>query len=93
VTGRRVHANAEGHLFLAEGDYGYDPAIKAWQCRPPSGSPGMAGSLAKHDVVEHEDGTITVSPSILIRWVGVENGAEVTKEWHGYLRRGVWEPC
>lgn len=30
-----------------------------------------------------EDGTITVSPSILIsHWEG--------RSWHGYLERGVW---
>ncbi len=27
---------------------------------------GRLGSVAKHTVVEHEDGTITVSPSILV---------------------------
>ena len=27
---------------------------------------GRHGSIAKHTVVEHEDGTITVSPSILV---------------------------
>lgn len=43
----------------------------------------MAG-LAEHEVTEHEDGTITVSPSIL---VGHTDGAE---GWHGYLEHGIW---
>jgi hypothetical protein len=36
-----------------------------------------------HTIVEHEDGTITVSPSILV------TGSH-GKQWHGYLERGVW---
>lgn len=45
---------------------------------------GHACSLANHEVVEHEDRTITVSPSILIR------GRDNVELWHGYLERGVW---
>lgn len=40
--------------------------------------------LVTHSIVEHEDGTITVSPSILV------TGGE---EWHGYLERGIWRSC
>jgi hypothetical protein len=40
------------------------------------------GSIEKHDVTEHEDGTITVSPSILLN--------DGRKIWHGYLERGIW---
>ena len=40
------------------------------------------GGLENHDVTEHEDGTITVSPSILITGEG--------GSWHGYLELGVW---
>lgn len=52
-----------------------------WNCTTPN---GLYGCLANHNVTEHEDGTITVSPSIL---VGGEGG------WHGYLERGVWREC
>src|SRR5258708_16586496 len=34
-----------------------------WSVRTPN---GRIGSIAKHVVLEHEDGTITVSPSILV---------------------------
>ena len=45
----------------------------------------MMGNLTNHEVKEHEDGTITVAPSILI---GVrESGKE---QWHGFLEHGVW---
>lgn len=46
---------------------------------------GGLGDLSQHTVKEHEDGTITVSPSI-----AVTSGDQ---RRHGYLRRGVWEPC
>lgn len=42
-------------------------------------------NLSKHNVIEHEDGTITVSPSILI--TGFDG------QWHGYLEKGIWRKC
>lgn len=47
------------------------------------------GGLAKHSVVEHEDGTITVTPSILT--TGYASGHEVTR--HGFLTKGIWREC
>lgn len=44
---------------------------------------GKIGTVISHTVVEHEDGTITVSPSIF----DAPNG------WHGWLERGVWRSC
>jgi hypothetical protein len=43
-------------------------------------------NLAAHSVTEHEDGTITVSPSI--RVYDTERDL-----WHGFLERGVWRQC
>ncbi len=60
------------------GDYGKLPNGE-WYAETPV---AMA-RLIKHIVVEHEDGTITVSPSILCtdtHGIG----------WHGYIERGVW---
>lgn len=51
-----------------------------WYGCTPNGH--MCG-LRKHGAVEHEDGTITVSPSILVSNADGEL-------WHGYLERGVW---
>ncbi len=51
--------------------------------------PDWLATLAAHDVTEHEDGTITVSPSILVR----QPGGPKAGRRHGFLRRGVWEPC
>ncbi len=84
MQGRRVYPREDGHLYLAEGDYGFDKNFGAWMCRAP-GTHG--GNLGNHQVTEHEDGTITVSPSILISDFD-KSGNPVT--WHGYLERGVW---
>lgn len=63
------------------GEYGRDQTGRWYGCPPePLDTDGFAllAGLSAHQVTEHEDGTITVSPSILIR------------EWHGFLERGVW---
>lgn len=44
------------------------------------------GNLSGHSVIEHEDGTITASPSILV--TGHANGKPVQR--HGYLEHGEW---
>lgn len=53
-----------------------------WMCGVPAPGFGV-GNLTKHNITEHEDGTITVSPSIL-----VETGDG--RRWHGFLVAGVW---
>lgn len=66
------------------GDYGKG-VNGEWFARVPY--PNKAGfaaaSIVNHTVVEHEDGTITVSPSILMSRGDGE-------EWHGYLEKGIW---
>ena len=97
MIGRRVYAGANGVLRLAPGDYGQDPQDSgAWHARPPKVELGDAytdahpllGSLSQHEVVEHEDGTITVSPSILIEYSWGDPPRHIS--WHGFLERGVW---
>lgn len=61
-----------------------------WYCAVPDSDPAnddgfMMGDLTNHTVTEHEDGTLTVSPSILIGGQGSRK-----HPWHGYLERGVW---
>jgi hypothetical protein len=62
----------------------YGPSGDTWHVKAPDGS---LGNLRNHDVEEHEDGTITVSPSILIT---THRGGQDVELWHGYLERGVW---
>lgn len=68
-------------------DGGYCPVTRdgerSWMARTPN---GHLGNLGAHDVVEHEDGTITVSPSILVS----DHTGEL---YHGFLVRGVWKSC
>ncbi len=86
MKGRRVYDDADDPgLALAPGDYGKDSRNGLWYVRPP-GENSMMGSLARHDVVEHDDGTITVSPSILIDYPNTDGGWT----WHGYLEKGIW---
>lgn len=78
---QRVYLNEAGHLILDIGDYGRD-ASGTWWVRPPR--PGLSmGSLDNHEVLEHEDSTITVSPSLLY-------GGQGSQTWHGYLEHGEW---
>lgn len=48
---------------------------------------GGVGNLRSHDVKVDGDGSITVSPSILV------TNPKGTKRRHGFLVAGVWEPC
>jgi len=85
TPGRRVYDTDA----FAPGDYGRHPVSGEWYAMSPNGN---LGNLSAHDVVEHEDGTITVSPSILITTRDTERHQDV-ELWHGYLERGVWRSC
>ena len=90
TVGRRIYPDEDGRLWFAPGDYGQDRLDGKWYARPPTDpDQHMTGCLSAHEVVEHEDGTITVSPSILI--TGHDNDCAV--QWHGYLEKGVWRIC
>lgn len=75
LQGRRLPDGPTKGVFFARGDYMRDET-GAWWCCPPAGG---LGQLEHHTIIEHEDGTITVSPSI-----------QCEGHWHGYLERGVW---
>lgn len=57
-----------------------DGSVWCWYIRDPTGD---ASSIRfdHHAVTEFADGTISVSPSIVVR-----HG----HRWHGFLERGVW---
>lgn len=81
VTGRRIHGDVDV-LELGPGDYGRT-ARGNWVGVPPAETEcWLLCNLERHQVQEHEDGTITVSPSIL-----VSSGGE---SWHGFLECGIW---
>lgn len=85
MTGKRIYPdlkNGEHFPLLNDGEYrkcdGY------FFAQAPNG--GGLANLRAHQVTEHEDGSITVSPSILIK-----DGTG--KEWHGFLEHGIWRTC
>lgn len=86
MTGRRITEPPTrwpaGECPYGPGDYWKD-AAGDWRGVTPN---GLSVWLKNHVIVEHEDGTITVTPSILANG-GKKNG------WHGYLTKGVWNVC
>lgn len=94
TQGHRVMPNADGWLEPAEinqpSRYGRATNERVigkrtgwWEVTAPDGS---VGSLDPgiHTITEHEDGTITVSPSL-------DFSKRKPGGWHGYLRHGVFE--
>ena len=84
MQGRRL---PDGTNWSRDMKYGaYWKLNGVWFCLSPNGHLGM---LSQHTVTEHEDGTITVNPSILISASNPSRGVHV-ELWHGFLERGVW---
>ena len=79
MQGKRVTLT-ENDLSLSPCEYGKNPVNDIWYCVTPN---GHYGNLAGHDVIEHEDGTITVFPSILV-------SDDTGELWHGFLEHGIW---
>jgi hypothetical protein len=74
-------------LIPEPGEYGKGSDGKWFGCPPqPLDDDGfpLVANLSKHQVEEHPDGTITVSPSILI------TKPHADRLWHGFLERGIW---
>lgn len=84
MQGTRRDITDDSHV-LEPGEYGKHYSDGMWYCRAPQSGDFYAGmgNLSAHTVTEYEDGTITVSPSILIT-------GHHGKQWHGYLERGIW---
>lgn len=79
MNGRRIIGKSPHELEL--GDYGRWAADENhWYARTPN---GLLANLSNHTVQEHEDGTVTVSPSIFVNQGKPES-------WHGFLERGIW---
>lgn len=79
LIGKRVDEVPGGLIVVLEpGEYGKDSQGN-WQCRPPLSPPKNYVLDNRYEVVEHDDKTITVSPSIHHEGF-----------FHGYLKQGVW---
>lgn len=89
MIGRRVYPGDNGRELdkMEPGDYGKGRDGR-WYAMTPN---GLLAGINNHTITEHEDGTITASPSILVKGA---IGADPSKvEWHGFLERGVWRSC
>lgn len=77
MIGKRVSWDSQ---ILNPGEFAKLPD-GTWHAATPN---GHIANLARHRVTEHEDGMITVAPSIL---VSRPKGEQL---WHGFLERGIW---
>lgn len=90
TQGRRLSDVKRGELpnpWPERGDYWREvdeggSHIDWWIVAPRESRP-VPSRISLHTVTEHEDGSITASPSILVNFGG-------NTSWHGYLERGVW---
>ncbi len=83
MKGRRIYAKPDTDwLFTMQpGEYGCNETGQSWYVVTPN---GMLGNISKHIIIDHDDGTITVMPSIKV------TGGTAEESWHGYLEKGVW---
>lgn len=86
MNGRRIDITTDKHFVsnMQPGDYGLYEG-RWYCCTPKQGFAYLTGHSDPSrdwEVTEHEDGTITVKPSI--NQVG---------RWHGYLEKGIWREC
>lgn len=78
LVGTRVYS---GKLRDLQTPGVYGKVGDGWLVCLPTGE--LCSMNAGHTITEHADGTITVSPSILMP-------ADRGRYWHGYLEHGVW---
>ena len=71
------------------GDYWKQHGI--WYGWCPADGKRLLCNLANHTITEHDDGSITVAPSILCGFQNpTDDGQRKIGSWHGYLEHGVW---
>lgn len=87
MLGRRLFNYSDERTITPVRPGDYWQLEKTWHGMTPN---GLLANLANHAVQENMDGTITVSPSILVNGGGVNPGEST---WHGYLEAGVWREC
>lgn len=87
MLGRRHDIVAPETVWdLLPGDYGR-VEDRWWVCLPT----GEQVDVSTWTITEHEDRTITVSPSI--RLTRQRTGEAPIEIWHGFLEKGVWRSC
>jgi hypothetical protein len=81
VQGRRIAGEVHAYELIHR-EYGRRGPN--WYGVTPN---GLLCTLTNHTVVGHEDGTISVSPSIAVEGTTIDGK---TARWHGFLICGVW---
>ena len=83
TQGRRVYPDKDNCLNLQPCDYGRDND-GIWLVRTPNVNIGEC-CINRWNIIEHEDKTITASPSIMVK-----GGPDGKYSWHGFLEKGIW---
>lgn len=83
VDGKAPHELLPGEYGKWERGGFAPPSACDWYAVPPGTD--LVANLSSHQITEHGDGTISVSPSILV--------GDGRASWHGFLRNGVFEEC
>jgi hypothetical protein len=78
---KALYDGPPGGYVLVKSD---DPEAKHQRVLWIKDPAGHVGRCVTHDITEHDDGTVTVSPSILA------TQGEHGHDWHGFLEAGVW---
>jgi hypothetical protein len=86
MMGSRLPDGTDWSSSINPGDY-WKHSSGTWYAETPN---GHLANLIRHTVTEHEDGSITVSPSIL---VSSPHNGKAGELWHGFLEHGVWRSC
>ncbi len=88
LKGTMKPAGYSPHLF-EPGEYCYYEG-KLYGCSPN----GLLACMSKHKIEQHDDRTISVTPSILVkRGTKDYSMGEYYARWHGHLTRGEWIEC
>ena len=94
MSGVRIWPDEKGWLptDMPPASYGRATAERAlgarvgwWQVTTPDGHVGALNPEV-HSIIEHDDGTITVTPSI-------DMSQRHAGAWHGYLTTGEFRSC
>jgi hypothetical protein len=87
MIGKRFYPDEEHTFPNVPGEY-MKGENGRWELCMPTGIHGAINDKV-WKITEHEDGTITVSPSIDCK----STGANGKYNWHGWLEKGVWREC
>jgi hypothetical protein len=90
MQGRRLSDGTDWSSEWQPGDYAKRDD-RYWLVNTPNSELALIDSQ-RWKVTEHEDGTVTMSPSILISAISPTKGTRV-ELWHGFLERGIFRSC